>query len=229
MFFLSRQNCAARELFDSVSHRMFQHIKGGNPAVHLLSTAFPVLQAKQNLKNGERASSQMSLLNCSIVISFYIYFIVLAIFLFLSKFCLLTDYEFPQRQAGRWRKTAADTAERGRHYLLSQTERLCSGMSRWWIWLALWWHRHIRRKARTPHCSPLPPPPPSPSLNTSFSLPLCSHEPSCVNQHNLSSPLSTQRSQQYGSSMWPGSRAVSKVHNQGNKCLTPPRWTSDLM
>lgn len=45
--------------------------------------------------------------------------------------------------------------EREHCCLLNQTECLCPGMSRWWIWLALGWHRHIRRKARTPQRSPL--------------------------------------------------------------------------
>lgn len=45
--------------------------------------------------------------------------------------------------------------ERGHWYLFTQTERLCPGMSRWWIWLALGWHGHIRRKARTPQHSAL--------------------------------------------------------------------------
>jgi len=79
------------------------------------------------------------------------------------------------------------------------------------------------------HSTPLHPSSPSPSLNTSLSLLLRSHPQGCVNQHNLSSALSTQGRQQYASSVWPGSRGVGKAHNQGNKRLILPRWTSDLM
>lgn len=51
-------------------------------------------------------------------------------------------------------------------------------------------------------------------LNTFFLLALC-----CVHQHNLSSRPSMQGRQQYGASVWPSSRVVGKVHNQGRECL----------
>lgn len=59
---------------------------------------------------------------------------------------------------GRWEVRNDRNAEEERECccLLSHTERLCLGMSRWWIWLALGWHMHIRRKAKTVIHSPRP-------------------------------------------------------------------------
>lgn len=90
--------------------------------------------------------------------------------------------------------------DRGHWYLITQTECLCPGMSRWWIWLALGWHGHIHRKARTPqHCAlSLASPLFRESLFLTLSA-LSAQPQRRVNQHNLSSPLSMQGRQQYGS------------------------------
>lgn len=73
---------------------------------------------------------------------------------------------------------------------------------------------------------PLPWIPPSHSLSLSAHS---AHPQRCVNQHNLSSPLSMQGRQQHGSSAQPGSRGVDEVHNQGKEHFILPLWTPDLM
>lgn len=120
-----------------------------------------------------------------------------------------------------------------RRYLFSQTERLCPGMSRWWIWLALGWHRHIRRKARTPQHSPLLSHL-SPSFPESLLLTLSLRSLSTSTAPRLISTTcphlsACRRGNNMGLVVWPSSRGVDEVHNQGNKHFILPLRTSDLM
>lgn len=121
---------------------------------------------------------------------------------------------------GRWEVRNDRNAEEERECccLLSHTERLCLGMSRWWIWLALGWHMHIRRKAKTVIHSPRPqlPLPRFLWMAPSHSFPTYIHTHNAqwhFNQHNLSSPLCMQERQQYVCSVRLSWRDEGKVHD----------------
>lgn len=116
--------------------------------------------------------------------------------------------------------------EREHWYLSLQTELLCPGMSRWWIWLALGWQRHIRRKARTPQHSPLSlfSNPFHESLLLSLSLsPLTQHIHSAVLISMTCPHLSACRGDNNMGLVcgWVQGVWMDEVHNQGNKHFIP--------
>lgn len=105
-------------------------------------------------------------------------------------------------------------------------------MSRWWIWLALGRHGHIRRKARTPrHLSSF-----SSSLSLLSDLPFRS--PALLTQHIQSSalisttcprlPLSSRRNNM-ACSVWPGSTGWMKCTIKEAGFSSCHCWTCNLV